>query len=295
MRSIDHVVLVTDDLHNTSAFYRKLGFNAAPIGVHPFGTHNVNIYLQNGPMIETLAVEDEGRYLAAIKDGNTFVANDASYRAINGNSGFSHVVLTSSNAEEDHLNFANKGISGGDLVSFSREFVNPSGDLSTVAAKLAFATHPSAPSGLYFSCEDVIVPEIDRTFLLQHENGAERLAGVISQADDMRPYIGFLKDVFDEDSILVGHDCCELTLGNGSACVLSSSRISQMFGQNPMPGETGLHHVGLVIGVKDLSVTERHLESSNVEFLKRNTQIIVDCLCQNGTFLVFIGQDEKPW
>jgi hypothetical protein len=150
MRSIDHYVLVADNLSSARERYQRMGFTVAPNGVHPFGTYNANMYFRSGPMIETLAVEDAVKYSQAIQDGNTFVKNDAAFRDRHGHDGFSHIVTTSLDADKDHSDYLALGVSGGDLVSFTRRFEKPDGTLDTVSAKLAFATHPKALSG-YFS------------------------------------------------------------------------------------------------------------------------------------------------
>ena len=193
MRSIDHFVLVAGNLPDARKHYREMGFNVAADGVHPFGTHNANMYFRDGPMIETLSIENPVKYSEAIEAGNTFVRNDAAFRAAQGDSGFSHVVATSTDAEQDHNGFLERGVSGGDIVSFSRQFEQPDGKVETVAAKLAFATHSKAPSGFYFTCEDIVVPEIDRSSLLDHENGALGPIHAISCSREPLTYVDFLR------------------------------------------------------------------------------------------------------
>ena len=55
-RGIDHLVLVTEDLDEASAFYRTLGFTTTPRAVHPFGTGNALVQLQ-GNFIELVGIE----------------------------------------------------------------------------------------------------------------------------------------------------------------------------------------------------------------------------------------------
>ena len=84
MRLIDHYVLVAGNLTDSRKCYQQMGFNVAPDGVHPFGTYNANMYFRDGPMIETLAIENHDKYSKAIKAGNTFIKIDAVFRATQG-------------------------------------------------------------------------------------------------------------------------------------------------------------------------------------------------------------------
>ncbi|MGC4025663.1 MAG: VOC family protein [Mesorhizobium sp.] len=77
---LDHLVLPVANLDEAQRRYRALGFTVAPIGVHPFGTANCCIYLEDGTFIEPLAVADADAVAKAVEDGNGFVIGDRVFR-----------------------------------------------------------------------------------------------------------------------------------------------------------------------------------------------------------------------
>ena len=91
-RPLDHVVLPVADLGVARARLSALGFTVAPDGVHPFGTANCCVYLQDGTFLEPLAIGDAEQAAASARGGNVFTARDAAYRRAVGNDGFSALV-----------------------------------------------------------------------------------------------------------------------------------------------------------------------------------------------------------
>jgi len=289
-RLIDHFVLVAKSLSHTRTYYQRLGFSVAADGVHPFGTHNANMYFRDGPMIETLSINNHMAYSEAIKAGNTFVKNDAVFRAAQGENGFSHIVVTSTDAGTDHKNFLAQGVSGGDIVSFSRQFKQPDGSIDTVAAKLAFATHTSAPYGFYFACEDIVVPEIDRSLLLDHKNGALGAKRVISCARKPSAYVDFLGKLLHTSEIRVNEKNVDCSLPNGRVSIVAPEVLAQEFGVTHRCAEANLLHRGLGIGVSDLVHTTALFTQNNIAFELHNDCLVVQTGPAPGPFFVFEQQ-----
>ena len=287
MRLIDHYVLVAERLSDARDRYRRMGFNVAPDGVHPFGTHNANMYFRDGPMIETLAIADHVKYAEAIESGNTFVRNDAAFRNARGDDGFSHVVATSNNADKDHMDFLERGVSGGDLVLFSRKFEQPDGTLDTVAAKLAFATHPKAASGYFFVCEDVVTPEIDRSSLLDHENGALGAKYVISCTCEPSTYSDSYRELFGSTDVIVCDQTVDCVVPNGRVSIVTPEGLSQEYGVEQRRVGTDLLHVGLIFEVSDLSITEALFIRNQVSFERYYDRLIAQPTSELGFFFGF--------
>jgi len=287
MRLIDHFVLVAGNLSDARKHYRRMGFNVAPDGVHPFGTHNANMYFRDGPMIETLSIENHIKYAEAIEAGNTFVKNDAAFRAARGDDGFSHVVVTSTDADMDHDAFLERGVSGGDIVSFSRQFEQPDGRVETVAAKLAFATHSKARSGFYFTCEDIVVPAIDRSLLLDHENGALGANHVISCSRAPLTYVDFLGGLFEPNEIRVSDRNVDCLFPNGRASIVTPEVLARDFGMKHSPAGADLLHGGLVFGVTDLQKTKALFTQNQILFERHNERLVTQLSPEPGPFFVF--------
>jgi hypothetical protein len=287
MRLIDHCVLVAKKLPHARDRYRRMGFNVAPDGVHPFGTHNANMYFRDGPMIETLAIADPIKVAEAIEGGNTFVRNDAAFRRAHGDDGFSHVVATSTDADQDHKDFLERGVSGGNPVSFSRRFEHPNGALDTFAVKLAFATHPKATSGFFFVCEDVVAPKIDHSSLLEHANGALGATSVISCTSEPSTYGVFYRELFGSTDVIVRDQTVDCVVPNGHVSIVTPEALSQDYGVGQRPVGPDLLHVGLVFGVRDLSRTEALFAQNQVSFKRHNGRLIVQPASELGFFFGF--------
>lgn len=287
MRLIDHFVLVAGNLSDARELYQRMGFSVAPNGVHPFGTHNANMYFRDGPMIETLSIENPIKYSKAIENGNTFVSNDAVFRAAHGDEGFSHIVVTSADADMDHDGFLERGVSGGDVVSFSRQFDQPDGKEGTVAVKLAFATPSNARSGFYFSCEDIVVPVIDRSSLLDHENGTLGAKHVISCSLEPLTYADFIKELFESNETCVNDQSVDCLAPNGRASIVTPKALARDFGiKHSCDGADLLHRV-LVFGVTDLQKTEALFNQNQVLFKRHNERIVTQLRPGSGLFFVF--------
>ena len=290
MRLIDHFVLVAGNLPDARKHYLQMGFNVAPDGVHPFGTYNANMYFRDGPMVETLSIENCIKYSEAIEAGNTFVTNDAAFRAAQGDDGFSHVVVTSADADLDHNDFLERGVSGGDIVSFSRQFEQPDGSVETIAAKLAFATHSKAQSGFYFTCEDIAVPEIDRSSLLDHENGALGANNVISCSREPLTYVDFLRGLFESNEVRVSNQNVECLVPNGRASIVTPEVLAQDFGIKHCRNGAELLHRGLIFRVTNLQKVEALFIQNKILYEQHNERLVTELSPESGPFFAF----EQP-
>jgi len=170
-RALDHCVLPTADLDVAARRFAALGFTVAPIGVHPFGTANHCVYFADGTFLEMLAVGDESMAQAAAAAGNVFVAHDRTFRQRIGAEGFSAIVLQTGDARQDHEDFLRAGVSAGEILDFSRAFVDAAGSRGEASFRLAFARNAKAPVLLVFACERIAVPRVDRGALQRHPNG----------------------------------------------------------------------------------------------------------------------------
>lgn len=192
-RALDHVVLPTPSLAVARERLTSLGFTAAPQGIHPFGTVNCCIYLADGTFLEPLAVGDVVAADQAVAAGNVFVARDRSFRAAHGDDGFSAVVFASEDADADHRRYVEAGVSAGPRLDFSRPFVDAGGLADVASFRLAFAAEPSnAGDAFFFACERANAPNVDRSALQAHANGASRVVAVEARAGDAASAAAFL-------------------------------------------------------------------------------------------------------
>jgi hypothetical protein len=183
-RPLDHLVFQVGALETARARLSALGFQVAANGYHPFGTANCCIFFADGTFLEPLAIADEAMARAAAGSGNVFTRHALSFRERNGQEGFSAFVFATEDAKSDHADFAEDGLSPGETLDFGRDFVAADGSRDRAEFRLAFAQAAGAPDCLFFTCERVAVPDVDRTALYEHPNGATGIAEAIMVAAD---------------------------------------------------------------------------------------------------------------
>lgn len=179
---LDHLVLPVGGLDVARARLGALGFIVAPTGIHPFGTVNCCVFLSDGTYLEPLAVGNTAEATQAIASGNTFVARDRLYRDSRGDDGFSAVVLGTADALADNARYVEAGLSAGQILDFSRAFTDANGKSDTASFRLAFAGDAN-PDAFLFACERVNAPNVDRTALQAHGNGALGMVEIIAVSD----------------------------------------------------------------------------------------------------------------
>lgn len=284
-RPLDHLVFPTADLDIARARLTELGFTVAPNGVHPFGTENCCVYFADGAFLEPLAVGDSEKAEMAIRDGNVFVARDALYRSLNGDEGFSALVFGTGNARADHDGFAEAGISAGEILAFSRPFVGANGKTDTASFLLAFAAERNSPDSLFFTCQRVNAPAVDRSALQRHENGVTRIARVVLSAQrppDYRTFIAGLSggEVSDRASGI------EVEAANGAIAVLDPRGLQEEFAIASAE-EPGLRLQCVVFGASDLGTIENLLATRGIACDRRGNRLIVPPAPGQGAHFAF--------
>lgn len=278
-RPLDHCVLPTADLAVARARLSALGFTVAPYAMHPFGTANCCVFFADGTYLEPLAVAEPAKAAAASRDGNVFTARDAGYRDRLGPEGFSGLVLGTNDADADHRNFVASGMSAGEVLKFSRPFVDASGHEDMASFKLAFAADPSSPDAFFFTCERVNAPAVDRSALQKHANGVRRIKAVVLEAPDPSGFGDFLQHVTGVAPTDVPDGLC-FRVTNGDILV----RRSPESGLDP-----GLRLVGIVFGVDDVRHVATLLTAAGIAFDEDAGRITVAPAAGQGAAFVFEG------
>nr|WP_283425455.1 VOC family protein [Shimia sagamensis] len=286
-RSLDHAVFAVDDLETAHSTFERLGFSVAPRGVHPFGTHNANIYFRNGLMIELLAVDDPSLYRLSANEQNTFTKNDAEFRAFVWQQGISQIVVNTTDASADHQAFLDAGISGGSVVAFSRDFTHPDNRTEKISAKLAFATPKNSKGAYWSSCEDKEAPNSIASEILDHSNGALHLVEVVTVASDPADLTSFLETVYRVQAGRSLPGSLAVLLSNARHTVMQPHVVVERFGVHVSPLETVCRHVGLVFEVADIAATVCCLKNSGIEVQDHQSQAIVFPFSCSHPFLVF--------
>lgn len=265
LRPLDHLVLPVADLSVAEARYRALGFQVAPRGQHPFGTANACVYLADGTFLEPLAVADEQRAAEAAKAGNIFVGHDSMYRTRVAQEGLSALVLGTQDARSDDVRFRADGLSRGEMLRFSRPFVGADGTSGEATFLLAFAGDLRAPDALFFTCERVGLPTVDRAPLTRHPNGVTALHRVILVAPEPHHFEMLLTTLVDHADPTPTDAGFNVQTSTSVISVIKPKAASALLGGGSWDDtDPTLQFAAVEFSTPDLESTRGCLESSDV-------------------------------
>lgn len=286
VRPIDHLVLPVVSLDDARARYEALGFTVAPVGVHPFGTQNANIYLPEGAFLEPLAIGSRETCWAEARRGNSFVRNDQAYRFRVSGEGFSHTVVSTPDAEDDYHRYADEGYPDGPVVTFSRLAEDGAGERTEVRFKLAFAMDPRSPDARFFSCETRAAPPVgDR--LKAHPNGARRLTRIVLSEPNPTDFQYFLQEFVQQRDVQAHSFGMDVEAANATIEVLTPEGLTMHYGLKADAQARGMLHQAYVVGVDNLSAAADWLGAHDVAFERRGERLMVPPALGQGCTIGF--------
>lgn len=285
LRPLDHLVLPTADLDVARARLTALGFTVAPRGAHPFGTANACVYFADGTFLEPLALADPAVAGRAAAAGNVFVARDRAYRASRGEEGFSALVMATGDAGADHARFARAGISAGEMLAFTRPFVDGEGRQDTASFLLAFAAETSSPDCYFFTCERVNAPKVDRSALEKHANGAAGIARIFLSAADPARHAEFLRQVTG-GTLSEGSDGIYLGTAGATVSVLTPEALRVATGIEA-GRDDALRLCAVSFRLSDPAIAENLLARNNIPCKRREGRIVVAPASGQGAAFAF--------
>jgi hypothetical protein len=286
VRAVDHCVLPVADLGTARDRLTLLGFVVAPDGAHPFGTANCCVYLADGTFLEPLAQADGRAEREAARQGNMFTARDLAYRYRQGEEGFSALVFDTKDAAADHAGFVEAGFSGGNILDFSRGFTDASGKTDKASFRLAFAGDWRAPDCFFFTCQRVRVPEVDRSALQTHRNGATRIKGIVLAAPHGRDFADFILSAANVASTNEDRDATRIKTANAMLELIEGAAMENRFGIS-LPADPGLRLHAIRFGVREVNETEALLRNAGITYEKRDGGLVVHSAQGQGAILVF--------
>ncbi|OQM75948.1 VOC family protein [Manganibacter manganicus] len=280
---LDHLVLPTGSLVTARNRLTHLGFTVAPNGVHPFGTENCCIYLADGTFMEPLAIANPAEVAKAAASGNVFVARDRQYRQHRSEEGFSAVVFGTEDASADHDRYADAGISAGNMLEFSRPFVDASGKSDTASFRLAFAAKADAQNAFIFACQRLNAPKVDRSTLQAHKNGAQAIKQIISVADDPAAALRFLADAAGTDASMKDG---AVSLPNAKLTVLDPAAYAARYHIATDNAVTALSFTAIVFSVAGLEKTGAVLAENDIASdMKAGSVVVAPAKGQGAAFI----------
>ena len=280
-RAIDHLVLPTASLESARARLAALGFTVAPTGVHPFGTVNACVYLADGTFLEPLAIGSRQAADEAVEAGNVFVARDRQFREFHGENGFSAVVFASGDADADHADSRGAAFSAGDMLAFSRPFVDAAGRSDTASFRLAFAAPAGSTGTFAFACQRLNAPKVDRTALQRHANGVTRILSVVAVADDPTDARRFLSQAAGAGE----WGGATVALPNAALTVLDRGAFADAFGTAAPAGPLRL--AAISFGVTSLAATQNLFSAQGIAYIRRDGRLVVQPAAGQGAVFAF--------
>lgn len=285
-RTIDHLVLPVKELAATRSRLSDLGFVVAPDAFHPFGTSNACVFFADGTYLEPLALANRRVAGVAAKRGNVFTARDLAFRKARNRQGFSAIVASSSDAAADHARFKMRGISGGDILDFSRAVPMPDGTETQASFRLAFAGDDRAPDFFMFAVERVNPLPADRSALERHTNTVVGLSEIILSAEEPADFLPLVEQV------MLGKAAAEptgleLAAGEVRVRILNNAELDAEFALKPAATDVGLVGRAVIFKTSDLAVTEITLAANDVAFVRREGRVLVSAAAGQGVLFGF--------
>jgi hypothetical protein len=286
-RPIDHLVLPVVDLAVARQRLTQLGFSVAPDARHPFGTENCCVFLSDGSYLEPLGVANREECEEAARGGNVFVARDQAFRFRRGVDGFSGIAMASGDAWADDERYSAAGLSGGEVLEFSREMKLPDGTSATGSFRLAFAADLRAPDFYLFASERVVALPSYRKALERHDNGVAALAEVVLSEQNPTDFQYLLQEAADEREVEALSFGMAIDTPRGRITVLNEAGLSGFYGLVPNGNDRGLKGEAIVFHVADISRCRLLLRERGVTFHERDNRLLVPPAPGQGVLFVF--------
>lgn len=285
-RALDHLVLPVGSLAAARARLGSLGFTVAPDARHPFGTENACVFFADGTYLEPLGVASREACEASAAGGNVFVARDRAFRFRCGEDGLSAIVLGTADAAADHARLRKAGLSGGDLLEFSRPFRLADGSSAEASFRLAFAADLRSPDFFLFCCERTsqrpkIVPD-----LLKHANGATGIARVVLVEENPSDFQLLLEEALQQREVTAHSFGIDLDTGNAVVSALTPAGFEAWFGL-PVGEGRGLRGAAVVFRAERLDAVEALLRRNDIAYEHRHRRILVRPAPGQGVVFAF--------
>lgn len=287
-RPIDHLVLPVSDLGVARTRLAQLGFTVAQDARHPFGTENCCVFLADGCYLEPLGVSNREECEEAARGGNAFVARDQAFRFRRGIEGFSGIAMASGDAREDDRRYTAAGLSGGEILEFSRDMLLPNGTSATGSFRLAFAADLRSPDFFFFASQRILPLPADRTSLEAHDNGVIALAEVVLSEQNPTDFQYLVQEAADEREVEALSFGMSVDTPRGRITVLNDAGLEGFYGIAPIAGaDRGLKGRAVVFKVENIAECERLLAERGVAFHKRDNRLFAPPAPGQGVLFVF--------
>lgn len=280
VKGVDHIFLLVNNLEESAAQYRRLGFTLSPRGLHSKekGTGNYTIMFPKD-YFELLGIVAETA-------GNLHQREKLTAQG----EGLHAIACRIDSASEAKAELAALGLETGEVGAFSRPVQLPNGGEGVAAFETVSFSEREVPQGMVFMCqhktrETVWLPE-----LIEHENGAIGLSAIVAvSADPETSAKGFAKLFAGGKAAGTGGEW-RVSTGADSADILVYDRVEaeKLYGAEALNKTSVQAFSGLRIRVASLERTRGVLNANNVVYTETSGNIVISPADANGTILEFM-------
>ncbi|HUT50093.1 MAG TPA: VOC family protein [Alphaproteobacteria bacterium] len=261
-RGIDHIVHCVRDLDAAIARLEAFGFTLTPRALHPFGTGNALVQLQ-GNFIELLAIVEPEKIAGAAAGGFSFGAFCRDF--LDRREGMSMLVFESRNAQIDHGDFMEAGLTTYPVFDFARKATLPDGTEAEVAFSLAFVTHDEMPQSAFFTCQQHAPEHFWKPEYQTHANGAQAIAEIVMIADRPADWRGLFEGLQGAGSVGEAAGALTVQTNRGQVTVMNDAGFAARFpGEAPPINSDGPVFAAAIVSVADMDMLRRALITSGV-------------------------------
>lgn len=171
---VDHVFLLVEDLDQSAAHYRKLGFTLSPRGLHS---------AEKGTANYTIIFEDDYVELLGIVTPTPGNQHQRDMLSDDGE-GLRAIAFRIKDAHAAREALAGLGIQTEPVGEFSRPLPLPDGSEGIAAFAVTHFAKGEAPTGFAFMCQHKTRDMVWRPELKSHANGAVEIAAIVAVGED---------------------------------------------------------------------------------------------------------------
>jgi len=279
-RSLDHFVLLVENLEAAAVTYQRLGFHVRPVaelvevGAANCVIHFPETYLELAWLSE--ATHDVGApYMDRLKLGE----------------GFAHLCLTSERLEPDREHMQALGLAPDPIYSARRRIIRPDGSEDETASRFFYMWRGDNP---YLSIFLADHPKPDAIFIPEytdHPNTAEKVSRVVYMSKNPDGDIDYFTKLFGKAPVTHDADGFSVVDGRGDlAEVLTETRARARYGDNlAAPSCDPLRGAGIAMHFKIGSRADcsAYLRQNGILFMEEAQGLVVPAREARGCVLVF--------
>lgn len=276
--TIDHVLILVDELDASKNAFERLGFVVTDRGIHTkhLGTANHCVMLQDDyfELLGILTPTDK---------------NEGYRRRLESHEGLLGFALATEDSDGIYEAFRAQELPISPVVDYGRP-VEIDGRTEQVAFRSAFISDDPAAGPIAFFCQHQTPNLIWRPEWQDHPNGARNIAGLTLATDDPRAVGAHYRTMLAPDAEPADEDqAYAFQMGPCRFRVLSRQRASRDYPGAILSAQGGVELIGLGIGVADLTTVRNLLRQNDVDTLDTAQGLQVPPRQAGGAALEFLA------